>query len=184
MEEEKVINTDNEQLIWQQVADEFNGNSEPLKYHTILQQRERRIILDIENNHEVGFQAQAFTNFTSYLYNRNTFRFALYRQKVIDEIGKYLGMQDCEVGFREFDERFIIKTNDEKTVTELFTDGSVRSSLIDLPDLAFGIVEYTLEDGEGKAPFLELKIDEAISDANRLQAIYNTFFQTLLKVDS
>jgi hypothetical protein len=41
------------------------------------------------------------------------FRFTIYRKGVFSAIGKFLGMQDIEIGEAPFDEAFIIKSTDE-----------------------------------------------------------------------
>ncbi|MBC7914469.1 MAG: hypothetical protein H7Y07_10145 [Pyrinomonadaceae bacterium] len=184
MEEEKLIFATNDELIWEQLAHEFKNDPEPLEYHAVLECDERRVLLDICNNHEVGFRAEAFTVFSSYLFNRNSFRFALHKEGFLDEIGKFLGMQDIILGYKDFDDRFIIKTNNEEKTAAILADGTKRSILLELPSLTFGIVEYTLEDSDGKAPFLELKIDAAISDLTRLRSIYSMFCEVIKTVDS
>lgn len=183
-EEEKIISAANEEQLWQEVAADFKINPDPLEYHAVLEQRERRVILDIFNNHAVGFEAIAYTTFSAYLYGRDNFRFSIYNEGFTEEIGKFFGMQDFILGYREFDERFIIKTNNEQKLSNLFADTNVRSVLISLPDLSFGIVEYTLEDADGKVPFLELKIEKAITDPRELRRIYEAFFSVLLLVEA
>jgi hypothetical protein len=184
MEDEKIISASSESLIWEQVELEFKKDAEPLEYHVVLEQHEKRILLDIQNNHDVGFRAEASTVLSSYLFSRNNFRFAIHKQGFIDEIGKFLGMQDCILGFKEFDERFVVKTNNEERVTTIFNDGKARQVLLGLPNLIFGIVEYVMEDTDGKVPFLELKIDAAITDVDRLRAIYTVFYNALIITES
>ena len=48
--------------------------------------------------------------------NPEGFRFTIYRKNLFSDLGKFLGMQDIEVGDPEFDEAFIIKGNDESKV--------------------------------------------------------------------
>ena len=182
-EEEKIISAVNEEQLWQGVISDFKADPDPLDYHVVLEQHERRVILDIYNNHAVGFEAMAFTTFSAYLFGRNNFRFAIYNQGFKDELSKFFGMQDVVLGFNDFDEKFIIKTNDESKTTLIFTNKQLRNTLLKVPNLTFGIVEYTLEEGDGKAPFLELKIEKAITDPIQLKEIYNAFFNVLLMVE-
>lgn len=183
MEEEKTISAVNEDSVWQQVAIELKKSNDPLTYHTVLEQQGRRIIVDIESGVAADGHGETFSNFTSYLYGRNNFRFAIYPERWIDEISKYLGMQDVQIGFTEFDDKFIIKTNDEKLIANLLLDGQIRKTLLDLSNFSLAIVEYKLPDNDGVAPFLELKITEAIADTDRLRIIYNMFYEILIKVD-
>jgi hypothetical protein len=183
-EEEKIISADTEEQLWQEIAANFKADPDPLEYHAVLEQKDRRVILDIFNNHAVGFEAAAYTTFTSYLFGRNNFRFSIHNEGLTDEIGKFFGMQDFVVGYREFDERFMVKTNNEQKLSNLFADMNVRNTLISLPALSLGIVEYTMDDADGKVPFLELKIEKSITDPSELRRIYNAFFEILLLVEA
>lgn len=183
MEEEKVISAPTEEQLWQQVIADFKEDPDPLEYSAILEQQGHRVILDIYNNHAVGFEAAAFTCFNTFLYNKNNFRFALRTKSFTDEVGKFFGMEDLILGFNAFDEKFIIKSNDEQKTVSLFADQHVRDTLLSLANISFGIIEYTMEDTNGKALFLELKIENAITDPLQLREIYNAFFKTLLLIE-
>jgi hypothetical protein len=183
-EEEKIISAANEEELWQQINLEFTADPDPVEYHAVLELNERRVILDIFNNHAVGFEAISYTNFSAYLFGRDNFRFAIHNEGFTDEIGKLFGMQDFVIGYKEFDERFVIKTNNEQKFSTLFADTTVRNTLIKLPKLSFEIVEYTLEDADGKAPFLELKIEKYISDPAELKRIYHAFYSVLLLIEA
>ncbi|MBC8054628.1 MAG: hypothetical protein H7Y13_16335 [Sphingobacteriaceae bacterium] len=183
-EEEKIISATDEDQLWEKVIADFKADPDPLEYHAVLEQNDRRIILDIFNNHAVGFEAVAYVTFSAYLYGRDNFRFSIYNEGFTEEIGKFFGMQDFLLGYRNFDQRFIIKTNNEQKLSSLFADMNVRDTLISLPNLSLGIVEYTLEEADGKVPFLELKIEKAINDPAMLRKIYHTFFSVLLLVEA
>lgn len=183
-EEEKIIAAPTEELLWQEIDADFKTDPDPLEYHAVLEQQERRVILDIFNNHAVGFEAVAYTTFSAYLYGRDNFRFSIHNQGFADGIGKLFGMQDFVLGFRDFDEKFMIRTNNEQKLANLFADTNVRNSLLSLPNLVFGIVEYAMEDADGKVPFLELKIDHAIINPDELRKIYNAFYSVLSQVEA
>jgi hypothetical protein len=59
------------------------------------------------------------------------FRFTIYRKNLFSDLGKFLGMQDIEVGDPEFDEAFIIKGNDVSKVRELFANPKIRQMTLD-----------------------------------------------------
>lgn len=184
MEEEKIISAYTEDELWQQVVEDFKKDPDPLEYNITLEQQNRRVILDIYNNHATGFEASAYTCFNTFLKNKNNFKFAIWTQRFVDEVGKFFGMTDLTLGFKEFDEKFIIKSNDEAKAISLFANADVRETLLSLPDLSFGIVEYTMEEIDGKASFLELRIENAVIDTAHLRKIYNTFFKTMLLADA
>jgi hypothetical protein len=179
MPQERVLSGSAEQ-IGQQLKAEFESDPNPLQYHAVLQQHERRVLLSIATDPEEPF---ALTTFNAYLFARNEFRFVIYRETVIDEIGKFFGMEDAVLGYKEFDDHFVVKTTMEEKAAMLFADPGVRNTLQSLPALTFGIVQYTLDNADGKVPFLELKIREAITDPLRLAQIYDAFFKVLLVVE-
>ena len=114
MQEEKKISGATEEQIWEQINTNFKQNLQSSEYHVVLDQNGRRVLLDIINNPD---GTSSSTTFSAYLYNRNEFRFAIHNQSFIDEIGKFFGMQDFVTGYKEFDEHFIVKTNDEQNET-------------------------------------------------------------------
>jgi hypothetical protein len=183
-EEEKVISASNETLLWEKLTADFIADPDPVEYHAVLEQDERRVLLDIFNNHAVGFEAVAYTSFNSYLYSRSNFRFSIHHQGFTDEIAKLFGMQDIVLGFKDFDEKFIIKTNDESKITTMLAGPELRNTLMSIPSLTFEIVEYTLENADGKAPFLELKAGKSITDPIQLRKIYHAFLECLKTIES
>ena len=184
MAEEKVVYGLDVDTIWQELEADLNKEDEVLEYHAILQQDNRRVLFDIDIDLGGGFESgMSVTTFNSYLYNRDSFRFAIHKQGFVDEIGKFFGMQDVVLGYKEFDDHFIVKTNDEARAALIFADEETRATLTALPDLSFGIVHYLLEAGNGKAPFLELRIEDSITDPSLLKRIYTVFFNVLVQVD-
>ncbi|HEY0055388.1 MAG TPA: hypothetical protein VGB63_08535 [Pedobacter sp.] len=181
--EEKIISAPTEEQLWDIITADFKNDPDPLEYHSILEQQGRRIILDIFNNHAVGFEAIAFTSFNSFIYDRSNFRFTIHNEGFKDEIAKIFGMQDIVLGYKDFDEKFIIKTNDENKTATLFADPELRATLLSLPSLSFSIVEYTLDDGDGKAPFLELKLAKSVTDIQLLRKVYNAFYKVLQGIE-
>lgn len=61
------------------------------------------------------------------------------KEHFIDAAGKFFGMQDKVIGYPEFDEKVIVKSNNEKQVKELFKDEQVRSTLASIDDFRFSL---------------------------------------------
>lgn len=175
MSEEKLFSGADEEALWLDVSRDLASAPALLEYHAILQQAHRRVLLDIENDPGGGFESgYAYTSFTSYLFSRDAFRFAIHQQSFVDEVGKFFGMEDASLGYADFDRVFIVKTNDPEKCTLLFQDEQTRAVLQELPSCSFGIVHYALEQGD-EAPFLELRIAESITDPQNLRYIYHAF---------
>ncbi len=69
-----------------------------------------------------------FTRMRAPYVNPSGFRFTVYRKGLFSGIGKWLGMQDIEVGDAAFDEAFIIKGTSESQVRALLTSSISTSS--------------------------------------------------------
>jgi hypothetical protein len=54
---------------------------------------------------------------------------------VLSDPGKFLGMEDIDVGDLEFDEAFAIKSNDDEKVGDLFANPKLRQVIHDEPTL-------------------------------------------------
>ena len=114
--------------------------------------------------------------------NPEGFRFTIYRKNLFSDLGKFLGMQDIEVGDPEFDEAFIIKGNDESKVRDLFANSKIRQMIQDQPKFRLEV-----KDSEGWfGPKFPENVDElhfqvvgVIKDVERLKALFDLFAAVL-----
>ena len=114
--------------------------------------------------------------------NPEGFRFTIYRKNHFSDLGKFLGMQDIEVGDPEFDEAFIIKGNDESKVRDLFANSKIRQMIQDQPK-----IRLRVKDSEGWfGPKFPENVDElhfqvvgVIKDVERLKALFDLFATVL-----
>ena len=114
--------------------------------------------------------------------NPEGFRFTIYRKNLFSDLGKFLGMQDIEVGDPEFDEAFIIKGNDESKVRDLFANSKIRQMIQDQPK-----IRLEVKDSEGWfGPKFPEDVDElsfqvvgVIKDVERLKALFDLFAAVL-----
>ena len=88
-------------------------------------------------------------------------------------------MEDIETGYPEFDKKVIVKTNDAAKIKSLFSEKDTRLPFENLTDFTFHITQHHIDETETKADFLELNIEEAITDIPTLKQIY-TAFSTIL----
>jgi hypothetical protein len=182
MPEEKII-SGNEDEIWQQITTDFNKESDSLGYKVVIEQQNKRILLDIDIDLGGGFEGgYESTMLRAQIKSLEDFRFAIHHESFIDEVGKFFGMQDVIIGYPEFDEKVIIKANDETKVRPIFSDISVREVLQSFDDFTFGVTMHHFE-GKEKRRCLELYINNAITDTGLLQRIYRAFFKVLLLTD-
>jgi len=180
MQEERHLYGQNEDEIWQQLATDLQQNPDLLQYRAIIHQQNKEIALDIDIDLGGGFEGgYATTIFSAPFRNRDGFRFALHEESFFDDLGKFFGMQDVQIGYPDFDEHIIVKTSDEARVRTIFTDDALRNTLVSLHNFTFEIVLPDDDDNDGNDSRLELIIEEGITDPKRLRPIYNAFFSTL-----
>ncbi len=178
MDNEKLITANNDDEIWQQVAADLKDNE--FAYSAIISIQNRKIYFDIDVDPGGGFEGgYQTTTFKSRLEKAGTFKFALHHQGLLDEIGKFFGMEDIETGYPEFDKKVIVKTNDAARIKSLFSEKQTRVPFEGLTDFTFHIAQHHIDETSAKADFLELSIEEAITDIPRLKPIYNAYTKVL-----
>lgn len=132
-----------------------------------------------------GNSRQTFTRLRAPYVNPEGFRFLVYRKTLFSALGKYLGMQDVDVGFPQFDENFVIKGNDEAKLRSLFANEHLRELLSVQPSAYLQVKD---DEGYFGAEFPE-GVDELhfqargmIKDVERLKSLYKLFAVTLTQL--
>src|SRR5438874_1447804 len=119
MQEEKIISGKSEDEVWEKISAELTEDT--LEYHAIIKQQSKKIVLNIDIDLGGGFEnGYAFTSLTAPLQPEPGFKFAIHDDTLIDDVGKFFGMHDVEIGYPEFDKKIIIKTNDSLKTKDLF----------------------------------------------------------------
>lgn len=184
MQEERQISGQNEDEVWQQINADLAQNPDLMQYRAIIHQQNKEIVLDIDIDLGGGFEGgYATTIFSAPFRNRDGFRFALYEQSFFDDLGKFFGMQDVEIGYPQFDDKIIVKSNDESRIRTILTGDTLRAAILDLKNFSFEIVLPDDGDTDTNDSRLELIIEEGITDPQRLRSIYNAYFSTLNLID-
>ena len=129
-----------------------------------------------------GKSSVTYTRLRAPYVNKDGFQFTIYRKGIFSDLGKFLGMQDVEVGYPEFDEAFVIKGNDEQKLRALFANPKIRQLLEMQP-----AVQFTVKDDEGwfSTAFpkgvdeLYFSVVGVIKDVERLKSLYYLFAEVL-----
>jgi hypothetical protein len=125
-----------------------------------------------------GHTHVVYTRMRAPYVNPGGFRFRIYRRGPFTGLGKKLGMQDIEIGFSEFDEEFVVKSNDEAKVRDLLEDESLRELLRGQPT-----IDLSVKDDEGwfgarfpeGADELCFQVVGIITDQARLKGLFDLF---------
>ena len=172
--------------IWQQFANEHQG-----AYTSI-------------SNDKVEFPYKGFTiTFDAYTYYANvgnssrdhdftrglvefispdSFKLQITQQGVFENIGKFFGAQDILIGDKQFDKKFIVKSNDEVKALLTLSNNSIIKTLQDVDTIRLDIT-----DGEGlwsEKPkegnfMLYYVLDSKINHIDQLNKLYSLFTDTL-----
>ncbi|MBM3975904.1 MAG: hypothetical protein FJ299_02805 [Planctomycetes bacterium] len=106
----------------------------------------------------------------------------LFRASIFTPVGKWLGMQDIEIGVSEFDRDWVVRSNDERQVRAFLGDPQLRARIAAQRKLSLSV-----EDDEGwfgrKFPAgvdeLRLVIGGHEKDTERLKQLFELFADSL-----
>jgi hypothetical protein len=87
-------------------------------------------------------------------------------------------MEDIVIGYEEFDDKHIIKTNSAMICKELFAHASTRKAIQSLENFTF----YTEVLEEEEATGLFLIINEGITELKELKKLYKAFQDVLVRL--
>ncbi len=155
-----------------------------------------------------GKSTIVYTRMRAPFFNKDGFRFLLYRKRMLSGVGKLLGMQDVEIGgpkFKsleplfglrsyldpqiiesgdpDFDRDFIIKSNDEEKVRLLFKQLKIRELIQAQPTIEFQIKGSKggwLGRSKNKGvDELYFHVTGVIKDLERLKLLFELFAEVL-----
>ncbi len=129
-----------------------------------------------------GKSSTTYTRLRAPYVNKDGLRFKIYRSGIFSEIGAFLGMQDIEVGFEDFDRDFVIKGNDEGKLKELFSNTRIRSLIEIQPRFHLEVKDdegwfgANFPDGVDELYFL---VPGVIKDMDLLKALFDIYSEVL-----
>ena|SRR5579875_1519038 len=174
-----LIAGNNEEEIWQQINKDLNKDEDIWQYQAAIEQGGQKIFLNIDIDPGGGFESgYSTTTFTAPLLASDDFNFAIHEEHFTDDIGKFFGMQDVVIGYPSFDDRFIIKTNNAAKAKAVFSNADVRETLLQLSPFTFAIMHHDADNNQAPS-FLELNIEDGITDTKALRKIYHAFYLVL-----
>ena len=178
------ITGNTEAEVWQKLKADLEQNEGLLEYSVVINQQGKKIMFIIDIDPGGGFEGgYAFTTYSAPLQQKTNFRFAIHKEGFLDELGKFFGMEDIEIGYPEFDKKVIVKTNDEQQARSVFSDPETRKVFQKLEEYRFEITHHKNPENNEEEPYLELVIEEGITDPALLQSIYHAFLEILQKID-
>jgi hypothetical protein len=141
-----------------------------------------QVTLDVYTE-SAGETSTTYTRLRAPFVNPSGFRFRIYRKSIFSNLGKFFGMQDIEIGNADFDDAFIIQSNDPPRVRALLCNESLRAMLAAQPRIMFdirdddgGVFRARFPAGVDELRFLTLGI---VKDIDRLKRLFDLFAETL-----
>ena len=129
-----------------------------------------------------GKSSTTFTRMRAPYVNKDGFKFKIYRKNIFSELGELFGMQDVKIGIPTFDEKFIVKGNNDFKIKELFSSSKIRDLIEMQPNIYFSVKD---DEGWFGTAFpqgvdeLYFQVLGVIKDIERLKSLYNLFAEIL-----
>jgi hypothetical protein len=182
MKTQHIITGHADDKVWKEIGLDLSKEENQFEYDIIIDKNHYQVSLDIEIDMGGGFDSgYSCTVFTAQL-NEMEFKFAVHEEHFIDEIGKFFGMEDIVIGYTELDKHLIIKTNDAEKMKFLFSNPKARSVFEKLNNFHFGMVRKSIDQSNLRVLYLELFIEQGITDPVRLKELYDAFYSILINI--
>lgn len=179
MAQVKKITPATEASVWEEIGSQLKKEMGIQLYEVWLEELNQKVLLKLDVDPGGGFESgYELTVLYAPVSNPSGFRFVLHPEDFLDEVGKFFGMQDVVVGHPEFDDKVLVKTNDEERIKTILSDSATRRYIDSLPSYKLHL-HPAKEDQES---YLQLDFDEAITDITKLKAIYQGFVHLLQQV--
>ena len=172
--------------IWSLLAQQIGGEFTPQEWWKTRNRVDAKVgqwIVTLDTFAvSTGKSTVVFTRLRAPYVNRDGFRFTITRANIFSPIAKKLGFQDVEIGDKDFDKAFVIKSNDESRVKTFLADADLRAKLSAQPKLTLSVLNdegffgTTFPEGVDELKFHTVGI---IKDLVRLQQLFELFAATL-----
>ena len=116
-----------------------------------------------------GDSSTTYTRLRAPFQNPERFEFRVFREGIVGKLDKALGMKDLEIGVSDFDDDFIIQSNNETRVRALLSNTRIRQLI-----QAQRAIRLYAKNNE-----LLLEAQGVIRDLERLKSLFELFTETL-----
>lgn len=176
--------------IWQQLADEIQAdyiNNGFWSGDRVEAHIDNWIVVLDTYTVSTGKSSITYTRMRAPFTNFGNFYFKIYRAGFFSGLGKIFGMEDINIGYEEFDEDFVIKSNDEEKIKQLFSDKTIRDLIEMQPQINLEIKDdegYFFKHFPEGVDELYFQVTGVIKDMDRLKELYELFAEVLKELCS
>ena len=174
-----------ENNIWQQLTDELGG-----QFTDEAGWRQDNVTVHIDEwtvtldyHCEPGYRTEhIYTRLRAPYVNADGLRFNVYHAGVFNGIAKLFGVQDVKVGHKEFDEMFVVKTNNEQKMKALCANARLRELIKTEPHIHLQVRDsgsWFAEAFPDGVDELVLEVEDNVRKLERLRRLYALFAEML-----
>lgn len=171
--------------IWSQLSDEINGKfvkGSLFKGSRVeVSHHPWTIYLDTYSV-STGKTTVMYTRMRAPFILSDNLYFKILKKGIFSDMGKFFGMQDIEIGIKDFDEDYIIKGNQEEIIKKLLSNAIIRNLIKTQPRMRLeikkgeGIFGSGFKQNEGELYF---QADRVITDIDLLKNLFELFGEML-----
>jgi hypothetical protein len=129
-----------------------------------------------------GEATQTNTRMRAPFVNADGFYFKIYRASIFTNLGKAFGMQDVTIGAADFDEAFVVQSNDETKVRRFLAKPKLRELLMAQPRISIRVKD---DEGVFRKVFpdhvdeLYFDVSGIVKDIECLENLFHLFAEML-----
>jgi hypothetical protein len=140
----KDLFSNNRDEIWQQLASQLGGTFEKgglfSRPEVRCQSGPWEIVLDLHSTG--GEHHQTFTRLRAPFLSKEPFGMKIFPENFLTRLGKKMGMQDVQTGFKDFDEAFVVQATRKDPALQLLRDETIRQLLMNHPNITLGVKDH------------------------------------------
>lgn len=184
--------------IWEAFAEKIGGEYIPRKYwnsdRTLFHYKNFKIYFDYFTYYTSGKASlsKTFTRVVIPYKSNDDFQFNIYEDELIFKIAKIFGFQDVKIGKEEFDKKYIIKTNNEQKLKNIFNSTTLHKKIENFENASlliskkYGVWEEELPENEYELSFVlnyHVKDLETLTKSKDFITEFFDRFQDLVRIE-
>ena len=129
-----------------------------------------------------GQNSTIYTRMTAPFINLKGYHFKVYKEGLFSRIRKAFGMQDIEIGYESFDDKFIVKGNNEAFLKRLLHNSDIRRLIAGQKRIKLEIKNAKNSSGskdDANKDILSFAAAGVIKDKDRLKGLFQLFTKVL-----
>lgn len=184
--------------IWEAFAEKIGGEYIPRKHlnsdRTLFHYKNFKIYFDYFTYYTSGKASlsKTFTRVVIPYKSNDDFQFNIYEDELIFKIAKIFGFQDVKIGKEEFDKKYIIKTNNEQKLKNIFNSTTLQKKIENFENASlliskkYGVWEEELPENEYELSFVlnyHVKDLETLTKSKDFITEFFDRFQDLVRIE-